>query len=406
LGSAAQAKPAPDLSSIMQIDEPGAQMRALETWAQTHPKAPEPAQIYNAILQDATQLNDDRTVLRYNEKLQDLDPGDLSQRVKTLNLLLLETDAASRKLALEQAQEFSKMVEAKAAEAPPKEIGPVRWRFDLARLRSLAALLQGTAEQALGQYAAADQDLNRSLQQSETEEAAEHLASVYVAEGKIPQAVQAYAMALALPGSTIAGRAALRKTAGDLYAQQHQGSQQGFGDLILRQFDQAAERDANEQAELNPRAARNASAASAGDFVLTALEGGAPHKLSEDRGKVIVLDFWATWCGPCRVQHPLIAALKKEFANNHDVIFLAVNEDEDQAKVAPFLTQQGWDRSTLLDAGLGPFLGVNSLPTTLILSPSGTVVYRAEGFVPETFQAELRSAIERALAARAAAPSQ
>lgn len=395
--STADAARQAELAQATAVAEPGAQLRALEAFAAKYPKAPELEQVYDAILQDATQLSDDRRVLLYNEKLEALDPNDLGQRIKTLNLLLLETDAEHRQRAVAEAAEFSKMVEAKAAEPAPKEMGEVRWRLDLARLRSLAALFQGAAAQAVANYPEAERDLARSLQQSESEEAAEHLAQVYVAEGKVPQAIDAFALALALPGQTIAGREKLRTQAGELYKSQHGGSEVGFGDLILKRFDGVAARDAAEQNQLAPRAAVNAAAAAPGDFQLTALDG-ATHRLSEARGKVVVLDFWATWCGPCLVQHPLLDALRQEFANNHNVMFVAVNEDEDVSKVAPFVAEHKWAPTTWLDAGLGPFLGVDSLPTTLILDASGAVVYRAEGFTPDTFQAELRQAIQQALA--------
>ncbi|HVA62993.1 MAG TPA: hypothetical protein VNF74_04645, partial [Terriglobales bacterium] len=201
--AAAEAARQAQLERLMGLTEPGQQMRALEAFAQKYPKAPELAQVYTAILDDATQLSDDRRVLLYNEKLEALDPTDLAQRVKTLNLLLLESDPADRQRALEEATLFARMVEAKAAEPPPKEMGPARWRLDLARLRSLASLFQGTAQQALGHYDLAEPQLVKSLRQSQSEEAAEHLAQVYVAQGKIPQAVDAFALALALPGSTI-----------------------------------------------------------------------------------------------------------------------------------------------------------------------------------------------------------
>lgn len=416
--AAAQAKPAPapaddqsQLTALMALDEPGAQLRGLEAYLKRYPASAQRTDIYNTLIQDATALNDPGRVLLYNEKLEELDPNDLAQRIKTINLLLASSTPADRQRARQEADLFARMVEAKAQEKPPAEMGETRWRLNVARLRSLAGLFQGSADQALGDYADAEKALLHSLEQSQSEEAAEHLAQVDLAEDKLPQALDNFALALALPGQTIAGRAKLRAQAGALYRQLHQGSEAGFGDLILHQFDAVAARDASEQAELTAadHAGANAAAASAQAFVLTSLDG-ARHSLAEAKGKVAVLDFWATWCGPCLVQHPLLAAAAQRFEKDHRVIFISINEDEDRERVAPFLAAHHWAPTTWLDAGLGSWLGVDSLPTTLILDPAGRIVYRGEGFVPDTFETQLEAAISGALARafpgeRAGAPS-
>lgn len=389
-----------ELQRLLALTEPGAQRRGLEAYLTRHPASADKAQIYTTLIDDATQLGDDRGVLDYNEKLEALDPGDLAQRIKTINLLLASSAPADRVRAQQDADTFAHQVEANAAQPAPPELGAARYQIDLKRMQALAALFQGTAAQALGQWPAAEQHLTASLQLAQTEEAAEHLGQVYQAEGKIAPAVDSYALALALPGQTIAERDALRLEAGTLYAQLHQGAQTGFGDLVLKKFDQVAARDAAEQAALAPAGAAgaatggiNATAASAGAFALESLDGTI-HRLDQLRGKIVVADFWATWCAPCRVQHPLLGAVREKFANDHNVIFIAVNEDADKSRVAPFLKAQGWDTSTWLDAGLAPFLNIEGLPTTLIFSPTGAVVYRQEGFVPATFETQLTQAIE------------
>jgi thiol-disulfide isomerase/thioredoxin len=401
--------PAPNpqrqLQDLLALTEPGAQRRGLEAYLTRYPQSADKAQIYTTLIDDATQLGDDRGVLTYNEQLEALDPDDLAQRIKTINLLLASSAPADRLKAQKDAATFAQQVEAKAQEPAPPELGAARYRIDMARMRALAALFQGTAAQALGDYPAAQQHLAASLKQAETEEAAEHLGQVYQAQGKAAEAVASYALALALPGQTIAERDALRLEAGTLYAQLHQGSQAGFGDLILKKFDAVAARDAAEQAALAPSDAgsaaatggANARAASAGDFALESLDGTV-HRLRDLRGRVVVADSWATWSGPCRVQHPLLESVRAKFATNHNVIFIAVNEDADKSRVAPFLKAQGWATTTWLDAGLAPFLNVEGLPTTLIFSPAGAVVYRQEGFVPATFATELTQALSGELA--------
>ncbi len=82
------------------------------------------------------------------------------------------------------------------------------------------------------------------------------------------------------------------------------------------------------------------------NFTLTALDGGKLD-LKSLRGKVVIFDFWATWCVPCRAQHPLYEELKKRFHERDDVVFLSVDTDEDHELVAPFLESQHWSGSNV-----------------------------------------------------------
>jgi thiol-disulfide isomerase/thioredoxin len=110
---------------------------------------------------------------------------------------------------------------------------------------------------------------------------------------------------------------------------------------------------------------------------------GAAHKLAELRGSIVVLNFWATWCGPCRQELPLLSKLSQQFAGK-SVRFIAAsaNEDKDRAKVDEFLKSNplafdvwlGADLDMLERAGLG-----NVLPATLILDDQGEIVARIMG---------------------------
>ncbi len=131
--------------------------------------------------------------------------------------------------------------------------------------------------------------------------------------------------------------------------------------------------------------------ASAAGF--TALDGSA----IEGSGKVLVLDFWATWCGPCRVQHPLYEQVRQRFKDNPDVIFLDVDTDEDRSLVKPFLERQKWSQEVVYDDGLGGFFRLSSIPTTVVLNRRGEVQSRMPVFVPERFVDMLTERIGSAL---------
>lgn len=124
---------------------------------------------------------------------------------------------------------------------------------------------------------------------------------------------------------------------------------------------------------------------------------GNPLTLSAYKGKVVLVDFWATWCGPCRVQHPLYEQVKTRFKDNPDVIFLAIDTDEDRSLVKPFLDRQKWSKQVLYDDGLGGYFRVSSIPTTIVLNRRGEVQSRMPGFVPERFVDMLSERIKTAL---------
>ena len=156
-----------------------------------------------------------------------------------------------------------------------------------------------------------------------------------------------------------------------------------------------------EQVEVRNRRLRefdpNMSASSPLEFTLSKLDGGR-LPMNGMKGKVVVLDFWATWCGPCRIQHPLYEQVKTRFKNNPDVVFLAVNTDEDRSLVKPFLEHQKWSKDVLYDDGLGGFFRVNSIPTTIVLDRSGEVKSRMPGFIADRFVEMLSDRIKSALA--------
>lgn len=125
-----------------------------------------------------------------------------------------------------------------------------------------------------------------------------------------------------------------------------------------------------------------APAAAAPDFTLTNLDGKA-HSLAEYRGKIVVLNFWATWCLPCRDEMPMLSKLAAKY-NEKDVAFLAASIDDakTQPKIARFLDKKkitlavftGATPETLRQFELGEIV-----PATLILDRDGTSAFRVEG---------------------------
>jgi len=133
-----------------------------------------------------------------------------------------------------------------------------------------------------------------------------------------------------------------------------------------------------------------------GEFTIPNVDGTGSLSLASLKGKAVVMDFWATWCGPCRVQHPMIENVKKRFEKAGNVVFLSVDSDEDHAAVAPFLKEMKWEHPVYFDAGLGSLLKITAIPTIVILDSEGKLSSRMAGFLPERFEDMLAQRIEEA----------
>jgi thiol-disulfide isomerase/thioredoxin len=131
----------------------------------------------------------------------------------------------------------------------------------------------------------------------------------------------------------------------------------------------------------------------AADFTLAGLDG-KKVTLSALRGKVVVLDFWATWCGPCRRWMPIVAKLEGEM-KGRGVQFFAVNVGESPAKVRQFLRAAGVTVPVLLDpeGEVGERYGAHSIPLTVVVGRDGKVASALLGLHPES---DLRAALETA----------
>ncbi len=113
----------------------------------------------------------------------------------------------------------------------------------------------------------------------------------------------------------------------------------------------------------------------AADFELTDL-GGATHKLSELRGKIVVLNMWASWCPPCIAEMPSIEALHRRFTGT-DLVVLTVSVDaEGAAAVQPIVDELNLSFPVLLDreSKVPPRYGVTGYPETFIIDREGRVI--------------------------------
>ncbi len=107
---------------------------------------------------------------------------------------------------------------------------------------------------------------------------------------------------------------------------------------------------------------------------------GKVLQLSALKGKVVFINFWATWCPPCIHELPSIEQLRQSLKDNKDIVFLMVDVDGDIEKSSAFMAENKYDLPLYIAAGEIPaeFLG-QSIPTTVILDKAGKIVERLEG---------------------------
>ncbi|MFW5973320.1 MAG: TlpA family protein disulfide reductase [Bacteroidota bacterium] len=122
-------------------------------------------------------------------------------------------------------------------------------------------------------------------------------------------------------------------------------------------------------------------ATEAPDFELERLEGGS-FRMSDHRGEVVVVNFWATWCGPCRFEIPEFIELYEEY-HEEGLTIVGISTDDDFDVVRPFAEEMGINYPIVIDEGdvSSAFGGIYGLPTTFLVDREGMVRERILGLV-------------------------
>ena len=136
------------------------------------------------------------------------------------------------------------------------------------------------------------------------------------------------------------------------------------------------------------------------DFVLTDLQGRSV-KLSDLRGKAVVLNFWATWCPPCKEEIPWFVDLQKRYGEQGlQIVGVSMDDDGDQKSVAKFAAENSINYPILLgkENVAAQYGGIDYLPTTFYIDRSGVVLDRVFG-QPGT-RDEIEQNVKRAIASK------
>lgn len=112
-------------------------------------------------------------------------------------------------------------------------------------------------------------------------------------------------------------------------------------------------------------------------FTLSSLDG-KPITVGSS-GKVTVINFWATWCPPCREEMPELNKFAKKYQQS--LVFYAVDIQEDSDKVAEFITKNNYTMTTLLDndGTVAKKFRISAIPTTIVIDKDGLIKFRKSG---------------------------
>jgi peroxiredoxin len=132
------------------------------------------------------------------------------------------------------------------------------------------------------------------------------------------------------------------------------------------------------------------------NFDLPTLDGRRV-KLSDYRGKAVLLNFWATWCSPCKVEMPWFVELQKKYGNDGLVILGIAMDDSDAPKIAQFASEMGVNYPVLLgtDQVSEQYGNVEFLPTSFYIDRDGKIVGKGTGLLGRN---EIEDNVRKALA--------
>jgi peroxiredoxin len=139
----------------------------------------------------------------------------------------------------------------------------------------------------------------------------------------------------------------------------------------------------------------NVHGVQAPDFTLIALDG-SKVKLSDFRGKAVLLNFWATWCSPCRVEMPWFEDLQKQYGKDGLVVLGVAMDDSEPASIAKFASEVGVNYPVLLGTNKvsDDYGDVQYLPTTFYIGRDGAIVDKMTGLLDRQ---EIEASVKKSL---------
>lgn len=162
---------------------------------------------------------------------------------------------------------------------------------------------------------------------------------------------------------------------------------------------QGAQAPGAPQTQAGAQATDSAAYEVAPDFEMKDIASGKTFKLSDQKGKVVLIDFWATWCGPCRMEIPHLIELHDEYKHK-DFTMVGVSLDQrGESVVIPFYKSWKMTYPVVVDQYgevARNYGGIRSIPTALLVDKQGRIINAFVGYRPkEEFEAAIKAALAK-----------
>lgn len=371
-------------------NERAAMVRNLDAFLKKYPESSQRPQIYRAIVESSLQLRDFPRATEYAERIVALDPDDSAMTVLSIQLLDRYGGEEGWRRAISYCTRVVDRLGRASLADKPQRVSAEEWQTAQKRDISSLLVVRGRLEQKLSDLSSAQKDFEASYAVVPNGAAAENLGEIAELKKDLSEALREYARAFSLDdrGEGVSSQRELRMKIGNVWRLAHR-SEDGLGAYLLQAYDETA------ASIIPPKTIPNKGLKEPYEFTLRKAPEGTPFPLADSKGKIVVLNFWATWCGPCRELEPHFEKVAARFSSEKDVLFYGLNCDEDESLVAPYLAEERPKTTTLFADGLDRLLSVSSFPTTVILDRAGKVAYRSEGFDPDDIEKVLTDAITR-----------